>query len=386
MWCAWCLCGVCFLVGVWRCGVCRGVILAVACACAPFPTRVPRSAAGYPSSSFCVASFFTLSPTLRWSALLPGVHFSLPHLRPCVCFGIFPCLPPRSLGPLPPLLLDPLRQRKGGGVSCCGGGGLNNDMRSSLAVVGVCVVAAAVSSIVACGRVAVSWYFSIPLVLRWRPMRAWRAWGLVVRSHAQRVPCCCCCLWAPGIPLALLVCACFLRWHALIPSIHLSAVLVASSCVVSLFPPRSRCYGLVPCRVWGGVGCGSFVFVGAGWGVCCVFLPSPALFRLLLGFRRPSCLLTLVRFSPWWRPCSCSPYLVACGPLRAFVHVLSSPASFSLLAPAYLFASSRRLSCVCVRLHLKKVPTRTDHCCTPSTITRHSQGLAPYQGLHFHKE
>ena len=32
---------------------------------------------------------------------------------------------------------------------------------------------------------------------------------------------------------------------------------------------------------------------------------------------------------------------------------------------------------------VKKVPTRTGPCCTPSTITRHSQGLAPHQGLHF---
>ena len=32
---------------------------------------------------------------------------------------------------------------------------------------------------------------------------------------------------------------------------------------------------------------------------------------------------------------------------------------------------------------LKEVPTRTSPCCSPSTITRHSQGLAPPQGLHF---
>ena len=31
---------------------------------------------------------------------------------------------------------------------------------------------------------------------------------------------------------------------------------------------------------------------------------------------------------------------------------------------------------------VKKVPTRTVPCCTPSTITRHSEGLAPHQGLH----
>ena len=32
---------------------------------------------------------------------------------------------------------------------------------------------------------------------------------------------------------------------------------------------------------------------------------------------------------------------------------------------------------------VKKVPTRTGPCCSPSTINRHSQGLAPHQGLHF---
>ena len=37
-------------------------------------------------------------------------------------------------------------------------------------------------------------------------------------------------------------------------------------------------------------------------------------------------------------------------------------------------------------VQLKKVPSRTGPCCTPSTITRHSQGLAPHQGLHFHKK
>ena len=39
---------------------------------------------------------------------------------------------------------------------------------------------------------------------------------------------------------------------------------------------------------------------------------------------------------------------------------------------------------------VKKVPTRTGPCCTSSTITRHSQGLAPHKGLHgfhgFHKK
>ena len=180
------------------------------CGCTPFPARFPPSAAGYPSSFFCVAAFFTLYSTLRLSALLPGVHSSLPHLRACVCFGIFPCLLPRFLGPLPPLFLDPVRQRKAGGVCCCWGRGLYDDMRTSLAVVGVCVVAAAVSPNVACACVAVLWFFSIPLVRCWRPLGASCAWGLVVWSHGERVRCRCRCLWAPGIPLALLVCSCFL--------------------------------------------------------------------------------------------------------------------------------------------------------------------------------
>ena len=98
------------------------------------------------------------------------------------------------------------------------------------------------------------------------------------------------------------------------------------------------------------VGGGSIVFAGAGWAVCQVRLPSPALFCPVPGLRRPSCLFTHVLLFRWRRPCSCSPYLMGCGSLRAFVHLLSSPASFSLLAPSYLFASSRRLSCVCVQL------------------------------------
>ena len=107
---------------------------------------------------------------------------------------------------------------------------------------------------------------------------------------------------------------------------------------------------LCPVGCGRGVGGGFFVFAGARWAVCCVFLPSPALFCPLLRFRRPSCLFTLVRFFRWWRPCSFSPYLVACAPLSAFVHVVSSPAPFSLPAPSCLWASSRLLPCVCVRL------------------------------------
>ena len=76
----------------------------------------------------------------------------------------FPCLLPCVLGPLLPLLLDPVKQRRGGGVGCCGGGGLDDDMYTSLAVMGVCVPAAAVSPNVVCVCVAVCWFFSIPLV------------------------------------------------------------------------------------------------------------------------------------------------------------------------------------------------------------------------------
>ena len=117
----------------------RGVVLAVACGCAPFPACHPRSAAGYPPSSFFVAALFTLSSTPRWSALLSGVHIYLPPLCPCVCVGFFPCLLPCSLGPPPSLLLGPVRQRKDGGLGYCGGGSIEDDigMCTSLAALGV---------------------------------------------------------------------------------------------------------------------------------------------------------------------------------------------------------------------------------------------------------
>ena len=107
------VCGACavfgVLVGAWRCGVCRGAVVRRAASLRSSPRcstllsysvvlylawlvavpPSPHSAAGFPSSSFCVAAFFTLSSTIRWSALFPGLYFSLPHLRPCVCFSIF---------------------------------------------------------------------------------------------------------------------------------------------------------------------------------------------------------------------------------------------------------------------------------------------------------
>ena len=56
----------------------HGVVLAVACGCAPFPACVPRSTAGYPPSAFVIVALFILSSTLCQPARLPGVHFSLP--------------------------------------------------------------------------------------------------------------------------------------------------------------------------------------------------------------------------------------------------------------------------------------------------------------------
>ena len=52
----------------------------------------------------------------------------------------------------------------------------------------------------------------------------------------------------------------------------------------------------------GGPGVGSFLFVCAGWVVCRVFLPFPASSRPLLGFWRPSYLLTLLWFFRWRQP------------------------------------------------------------------------------------
>ena len=51
--------------------------------------------------------------------------------------------------------------------------------------------------------------------------------------------------------------------------------------------------------MWGSLGVGSFAFVCAGWVMCRAFPPFPAPSRPLLGFRRPSCLLTLFC---WRRP------------------------------------------------------------------------------------
>ena len=124
------------------------------------------------------------------------------------------------------------------------------------------------------------------------------------------------------------------------------------------------------------VGCGRGVGGGPFFALClrAVWVGAPEGWRFLCvcgcgcgGVSRIPSLPCSVPSPPWfpapfllvharevpseWQPCSCSPYLVSCGRLCAFVHVLSSPASFSPLAPLYLFASSRRLSCVRVQLH-----------------------------------
>ena len=77
----WCLCaGGCVVVRLplWYPPLgCCVVVLCPSCACrAPFSSRVPCSAAGYAPFSFVVVALFTLSSTLCWPALLPGVHFS----------------------------------------------------------------------------------------------------------------------------------------------------------------------------------------------------------------------------------------------------------------------------------------------------------------------
>ena len=357
-----------------------GVVLAVACGCAPFPARVPRSAAGYPSSSFCVAAFFTLLSTLRWSALLPGVHFPLPHLPPCVCFGMLRCLLPHFLGPLLPLILDPARQTKGGGVGCLGGGGLDDDMRTSLAVVVVCIVAAAVPPRVACACVAVSWFFSIPLVRRWRHIREWRAWHLVVWSHGERVRCCCRCLWAAGIPLALLVCA-RLFAVACTHTMHSSFRGVGGLFVRCLLLPASvHCCGILPCRVWQGRGSQfSCVCVRGVGGVSLIpslpcSIPShPRLSAPFLLFHTRAVLsLAAALFSiprgVWLPPCFCaraffSRFLLPSSPFIPFCFLTASPVCMYSVA-LHTLLCLRRLACVCKVWAYLSLPMQVGRACS----------------------
>ena len=383
-WCVCCLCGVCVLVGAGRCGVWRGAVV--------------RGAASLRSSPWCppLLRYLVVLCLLWLVALPPSPPASLPRLLRTLLFPYrlrrslpfpllsvalpsslvrfflassaslcvsryFSCLLPRSLGPLLPLFIDPVRQRKGR----------------------VWAVAGVAASMMTCSLRCRCW---VSTLLRRRCLLTWSLCvslcrvsspyhlygvgtlcvgiGCLVTSRPCMLPLPCLhllvgfitCLRASGILLARLVCACFLlQWQALIPSIPLSAVFVTSLSVVS--PSRLGlgviCCALVPCRVrGGGVGCGSFVFADASGRFVAYSFPAllslvPSLASCALLACSPSCGSSvgggLGR--------SCFPYLVACGPLRAFVHVLSSPASFSLLAPSYPFASSRRLLRVCIRLH-----------------------------------
>ena len=136
VWHVWCLCGVCALAGAWRCGSCCGAwccsssaplvppSLVLCCGvvpvvCLPCPSLLARPAlvCWLPSSFFCCCGAlypFLYSPLARPPPWL--VLFSC--LRPGVCLGLSPCLPPwsRFTSPLLSLLLGPVRQRKGVGV------------------------------------------------------------------------------------------------------------------------------------------------------------------------------------------------------------------------------------------------------------------------------
>ena len=121
----------------------------------------------------------------------------------------------------------------------CRGGGMDNDIGvyTSLAVVfGLlrrrCLSPSVRPRSVVCVCVVVSWFFSIPLLRRWRPMRAWVWIGCLVTCASLVLACCTCRTFfrAPNIPLALLACAC-LFGVACTHTMLLGAVLAASSCV-----------------------------------------------------------------------------------------------------------------------------------------------------------
>ena len=127
--CVWCLCSACR--GAWCCPspvplvpasqvLCCGVVLSVCLPC-PFPCARPFLGCWLSPVSFVASSFFTLSSTLRWLALLPGMHFF--PISALVCVSVFPlCLLPwpRFSGPLLSLLLGPVRQGEDRGVRAFG--------------------------------------------------------------------------------------------------------------------------------------------------------------------------------------------------------------------------------------------------------------------------
>ena len=94
--CVWCLCGACRGAGCCPSPVplvppslvlCCGVVLPVCLLC-PLPCAGRLLVCWLPPVSFVASSFFTLSPALRWLALLPGMHvFPASAL---VCVSVFP--------------------------------------------------------------------------------------------------------------------------------------------------------------------------------------------------------------------------------------------------------------------------------------------------------
>ena len=115
--------------------------------------------------------------------------------------------------------------------------------------------------------------------------------------------------------------------------------------------------------MWGGVGVDSFAFVCAGWVVCRVFIPFSALSRPLLGFRRPSCLLTLFRWRRpwvvlfsipgwWWRV---APSVLLC--LHIFL-LLRGVSDCMYSAALYTLLCLRRLVCVSIVWAYLSLPVR----------------------------
>ena len=194
----------------------------------------------------------------------------------------------------------------------------------------------------------------------------------------------------------------FSRWHALIPSI-LSAVLAASSCIVSSSQPWSPCCGLVPCRVWAGRGWLFSCVCGRGVGgvsripsLPC-FIPSalwsPAPFLLVHARAVLSLAAALFLFSilggVWHPPCFCA---------RAFFCRFFLPSSPFI--PFCLFAASlvcmcsvalhtllclRRLVCVCMAWAYLSLPMHVGRECSlgyTSLATIHlSAVLAALSGI-----
>ena len=179
----------------------------------------------------------------------------------------------------------------------CGGGGMDDDIGvyTSLAVVSTllrrwCLSPSVRPPSVVCVCVAVSWFFSIPLVRRWRPMRAWVWIGcLVTKQRGERVRCRCLACFRP-----------FHLSHLFVGTGHTSC----SSCMCVFLSGGMHSYHAFFPRCWqcaGGVRGGSYVFVCAGLLVCRVSLPFPSLCLLLFRRRRPSCLFMLLRFFRWRR-------------------------------------------------------------------------------------